>query len=616
MLQHEIDSVLSKAYSEKLIGSTLKDSSLKTPHEKARSFLQVVTSRIETDPKNKIFDKFLNILRSLSSLEHLADRLEEKIREIHQPATETEQTDSASGSSASVQKTRPPKSRRNRDQPSPPLNVQFSSDSGESDDESETDDDKNDKLRPSKNRKKRRTRSGCAKAYPSIASESKSVSASPVQQPKLETTEIESGIETATSEYVEGDIPMSSHEACTTQQDMNTPTDRVVLEIDISHLSTSSATVTTSQISAEEPASPLPKQNGGNIAANEDVIHFTAPVQPSDSEETLTDGDSKKQSLTHSQASEQQPQNGRIALVPGSAAPQLNENDWADKARYYVAVGASRETEKDKQIEELIEEKKKLEQILQEKETQHAKVITRESEDHARQMVKLKEQLVEKEQELTSVFRKHDKELEMVMEEKAQQQQLLEEYKSEMEGLKKRIGELEKEIAKKSETIEAQTQKLHETKAKIKNLEAQLEAKVKIIEDLEQKKAAIEEEFKKKISKLKYELESEKKAAVANERYLEADSKLKLSEQKNKFSDEKHTLMLQIKDLEKKVLEMQHQQKLQERDKKVEKLEHEVRRLSLFSTSSSEASLNVSRAATSDNQDSQLKSVADPDTSL
>ena len=107
---------------------------------------------------------------------------------------------------------------------------------------------------------------------------------SPLQQPKLETTENESGIETAVSEYVEGDIPMSNHDAYTTQQYIDTPTDKA--EMNDSHFSTSSASVTTSQTSAEEPASPLPKENGDNIAANEDVIHFTAPVhvQPSDSD--------------------------------------------------------------------------------------------------------------------------------------------------------------------------------------------------------------------------------------------------------------------------------------------------------------------------------------------
>ena len=154
--------------------------------------------------------------------------------------------------------------------------------------------------------------------------------------PKLETTEIvELGIETA-SEFVEGDIAMSTHEAGheanTTQQDVDKPTDKA--EMDNSHFSTSSASVTTSQTPGGAASALFPEANDGNITANEDVLRFTAPVQPSDSDETVTNGDSKQQS--HSQASEQQPQNGKTALVSGSAALQSNENGWAEKAHYIM----------------------------------------------------------------------------------------------------------------------------------------------------------------------------------------------------------------------------------------------------------------------------------------
>ena len=411
--------------------------------------------------------------------------------------------------------------------------------------------------------------------------------------------------------------------------------------MDNSHFSTSSASVTTSQTPGGAASALFPEANDGNITANEDVLRFTAPVQPSDSDETVTNGDSKQQS--HSQASEQQPQNGKTALVSGSATLQSNENGWAEKAHYYVAAGASRETEKDKQIEELIEEKKRLEQMLREKETKHAEVIKKESEEHAVQVAGLKEQLTEKEHELTSLREDRDKELaaaeKRLIDEKTQQQLLLEKDKSDMEILKEKNAELEREIAEKTETVEAQTQELFSIKAKIKNLEAQLEAKVKVIDEFEQKKAveiaAIEEKFSEKISQLKYELECEKQIAKEREEKLKLISKVKLLEQDKIHTEEANALKLQIKDLEKKLsddradntmkeneaikaqLKLQHQQSqtemqkmcetLQQKDKQVKELEHEVRRLSLSSTSSSEASLNVSRAATSDDQSSQLK---------
>ena len=534
-----------------------------------------------------------------------------------------------------VKKNRLPKSRRHRDQPSPPRKVQLPSNSGESDDESETDDNQNDKSRPSQNRKKKRARSEKNGTYPRTASESKMVSTSSLQQPNLdEIIDIESGIEISISENVEGD----THETNSTWQDMDSHDDRAE---DINHSSTSSASVTTSQMApAKEPASLFLDENDGNITADKDLLHFPAPVQPSDShgDETLTDGDTKQQTL---QASEQQPQNGKTALVPGSAAPQSNENDWADKAHYYVAVGASRQAEKDKQIEELIEEKIKLEQMLKEMETKHAEVIKKESEERTRQVTELKEQLAEKEQELKSLLEKRDKELaaaeKRLIDEKAQQQQQLEKDKSDIEILKEKNAKLEKKIAEKSVTVEAQKQELNDIKAKIKNLEAHLEAKVKIIDEFEHKKAvelaAIKEMFKERISKLEHKLECEKQIAKEREKNLKLMSEIELLKEEQKHDKEANAFKLQIKELEKKLsdekadnamkenkaIKLQHQQSqtelqqmretLQQKDKQVEELVHEIRRLSLSSTGSSEASLNVSRAATSDDQGSQLKSI-------
>ena len=83
VLQHEIDVVLSKAWSMEIIGEQVQSlqSSSHSSRVKAQKFVHVIRDRIKTDPRT--FDAFLTILRSTPSLGHLADGLEEKICQEH-----------------------------------------------------------------------------------------------------------------------------------------------------------------------------------------------------------------------------------------------------------------------------------------------------------------------------------------------------------------------------------------------------------------------------------------------------------------------------------------------------------------------------------------------------
>ena len=83
VLQHEIDVVLSKAWSMEIIGEQVQSlqSSSHSSRVKAQKFVHVIRDRIKPDPRT--FDAFLTILRSTPSLGHLADGLEEKICQEH-----------------------------------------------------------------------------------------------------------------------------------------------------------------------------------------------------------------------------------------------------------------------------------------------------------------------------------------------------------------------------------------------------------------------------------------------------------------------------------------------------------------------------------------------------
>ena len=153
---------------------------------------------------------------------------------------------------------------------------------------------------------------------------------------------------------------------------------------------------------------PQSQTDGESLSTNS-VIPFAVQEQHMDQNDPLI-GECDQQlaapQCTHVQVSEQILDDTQSKLVHGSGA---NEDDWANRARYYVAIGAARETEKDREIEKLNQEKVKLEKELEEKAKKHAQAIkrqTEETEEYQKQVAELKCQLTEKENDLITLQEK------------------------------------------------------------------------------------------------------------------------------------------------------------------------------------------------------------------
>ena len=76
VLQHESNVIATKAWSRGLIGEELCHNTSLSPRERAAKIIAVVSTRVKTD--KTAFDKFIEILKSDSSLEYLADKLLER----------------------------------------------------------------------------------------------------------------------------------------------------------------------------------------------------------------------------------------------------------------------------------------------------------------------------------------------------------------------------------------------------------------------------------------------------------------------------------------------------------------------------------------------------------
>ena len=87
VLEHEIDVVLTKAWSVNIVGEQVRNlaqASHLSCRIKAQKFVTVVRARVKTD--HNTFELLLRILKSSPSLGHLADRLNEKLCPEHRLA--------------------------------------------------------------------------------------------------------------------------------------------------------------------------------------------------------------------------------------------------------------------------------------------------------------------------------------------------------------------------------------------------------------------------------------------------------------------------------------------------------------------------------------------------
>ncbi len=82
-ISSEIQTLLPKAWSKKIIGKQHLDSSLElstTAHQKATAFMSAVASRIKLD--SNAFDVFLSLLKEIESLEYMKERLEQEMAKL------------------------------------------------------------------------------------------------------------------------------------------------------------------------------------------------------------------------------------------------------------------------------------------------------------------------------------------------------------------------------------------------------------------------------------------------------------------------------------------------------------------------------------------------------
>ena len=76
VLHHESNVLATKAWSKGIIGAELYGNTTLSPRDKVANIIVGVSSRVKTD--QTAFDKFIKILNSDSSLEHLAEKLLER----------------------------------------------------------------------------------------------------------------------------------------------------------------------------------------------------------------------------------------------------------------------------------------------------------------------------------------------------------------------------------------------------------------------------------------------------------------------------------------------------------------------------------------------------------
>ena len=76
VLQHESNVIATKAWSRGLIGEELYQDTSLSPRERIAKIIAAISSRVKSD--KTAFDKFVGILRTDSSLEYLAGKLQDR----------------------------------------------------------------------------------------------------------------------------------------------------------------------------------------------------------------------------------------------------------------------------------------------------------------------------------------------------------------------------------------------------------------------------------------------------------------------------------------------------------------------------------------------------------
>jgi hypothetical protein len=532
LLQHEIDVVLSKAWSQEIIGEqvqSLAQSSV-TSRVKAQKFVHVIRDRIKTDPST--FDTFLRILRSTPSLGHLADGLEGKLCPEHRVPSGGSNNVADLGGVPSLRPsmTSTPRSSlgnqsqsRHRDPPTATApKVSGASTSAEYHTRT-----------PPRGRKKRHGSSSDSPAHGLSGG-----------QPKLDLAE---DITDEESGYHDISIPVNVDSQNEESENIEANDGDACAPAEHSNDKVSFNNVIPVE-EAESDYKPFSKSTGNECETD---------AKSHEPDNDIAAGGMIGQEI-HLDATSQQQIVGGIQPTPEA---------WAARAAYIVNEGIAKMSEMTREIEELKSQISSLNKEVEASKDKNQKVEEMQDQMHEQEeeLARYKENLAEKERELSSLQEKWKEEVQ------AAEDQLKRErvdHSREIEKIEEEMKLLQSQLQEKSTEAEKLRHEYDDlkttTEATIKELREKLEEKTKEASKLkdeyhqsEEKRkkeiAQLDKTYKKKISELEELVQSQKEQARLKEENLQIKLKSEYMEKEIQRLKDENELKLKVKDLEKEL---------------------------------------------------------------
>ena len=549
VLEHEIDVVLTKAWTVEIIGEQVRglaQSANLTSRLKAEKFVAVVRARMKTDPLT--FTSFLTILRSSPSLGHLAVCLEEKICETYRepsPVAETVQSGPQSMLTSTPRSTpsKCPVSHESLPTLSQSAGTRW-------------------RHKPSK---RPRARGSTGRTIPSGQA-----------MPKLETrdeTDEESGFldeDSTTVERVDNvsDVLDDNENECEAMGSSN------------HHFGDSSTFPAPTEVAnSGSDFKPFSEDTTGELETGTHAQEKSAE----ELEEESHNGEHGIQELHHNAVSQQQ-------VVGGI---QTTAEGWAEKAHFYIDQGAANEMYMVNKIEDLKENIAALQLLLDQRvETNAQKRHKMEEQIHIQEvdLENYQQMLGEKQRELDSLRAQRNEEVQAA-EEKLQKER--EEHKIEIEKVEEEVKSLQQQLGEKSTETKQLRLDYNELKRttdeKIEELEQKLIAKTEEAaklrdeyQQLEEKRRSeitqLESKYERKISELEELVQSQKEQARLKEENIKITLKNEYMEKEMQRLKDETELKLQIKDLKMELEQMHREEKARQHEQELKlRLEDQAR---------------------------------------
>ena len=545
VLRHEIDEVLTEAWSADIIGKQVRSlaaqSSLSS-RVKAEKFVAVIRDRLKTDPGT--FDTFLKILKGTPSLAHLAEALDKKLCNQHRalsPLNRLEGVPSMSSTPKLFAHSQPSRYRV-------PGSASKASNNGEYHTRT-----------PPRGRKKRRNSSSDSPAAHGTQS-------SGYGQPKLETrddTDEESGFQEELN---------LSHQAAANTEQLN--------ESEKVDGDTYAASSRPDELSFKAPieAQPDIKPFSNTTGVEPDVEAKSLPAEP-DNDAAAAVAGVVSQELQHDVTSQQQ-------IVSGHGI-QTTAEGWTDKAIFYVNQGAAREAEMADEIEELKVKIASLKQQVDTNKEESQKMEQMEEHIHEQkaELDDCKEKLAEKEEELKKLDEQRKADIQAaekkLEKERNDHEQKIAQVEEEVKSLQEQLQEKNADYDKLKKTTDAKIQELKK-KLTAKTKEAtELKDRYQQLEESRKNEIAqLEQKYEEKISELKELVEARKEQARLKEENLTIKFKSEYQEKENQRLKDVSNLKLEIKEKEMElaqkemqIMKMQKEEETRLRKEATEKIE-------------------------------------------